>query len=257
MQLDLVAERFQTAGIASLVFDHRHFGASDGLPRQEVKPTRQSEDYHEAVTFLTNTPEVDASKIAAWGYSLSGGCAIKAAAVDRRIKAVVTVCPVLSTTKTMRRQIPPYLRPQRDASIFAERASRIRGDDVSYGTVASSDPTVAAFFTAPEAVEWFLSMQKTKAPAWENRYTLHSVFELVSYNPEGFIEALCPTPWLLIQGNADHSCLSDVNMEIYRKALEPKETMMFEGGHFDPLMGQVLEKIMATKIDFLKRKLDL
>lgn len=176
MQLDLVAERFQTASIASLVFDHRHFGASDGLPRQEANPTRQSEDYHEAVTFLTNTPEVDASKIAAWGYSLSGGYAIKAAAVDRRIKAVVSVCPMLSITKTMHRLVSPNLRPQLDASLFEERVSRIRGGDVSYGTVASSDPMVPAYFTAPEAVEWFLSMQKTKAPAWENRYTLHSNF---------------------------------------------------------------------------------
>lgn len=46
-------------------------------------------------------------------------------------------------------------------------------------------------------------------------------------------------------------------MEISGRALELKETMMFEGGHFDPLMGQVLEKIMATKIDFLKMKLNL
>lgn len=125
------------------------------LPARKSNPL---EGYHEAVTFLPNTPEVDASKIAARGYSLSGGCAIKAAVVDRRIKVVVTVCPVLSTTKTMRRQIPPYLHPQRDAYIFAERASRIRGDDVSYGTVASTDPTVAAPLTAPEAMEWFLSI---------------------------------------------------------------------------------------------------
>lgn len=46
-------------------------------------------------------------------------------------------------------------------------------------------------------------------------------------------------------------------MEIYGRALEPKEKMMFEGGHFDPLIEQVFEKTMATEIDFLKRKLDL
>jgi predicted alpha/beta-fold hydrolase len=33
MRLDAFAERFSLAGYACLVFDYRHFGASDGLPR--------------------------------------------------------------------------------------------------------------------------------------------------------------------------------------------------------------------------------
>ena len=36
MFLDSYAEAFAQVGLASLVFDHRNFGASEGAPRQEI-----------------------------------------------------------------------------------------------------------------------------------------------------------------------------------------------------------------------------
>jgi uncharacterized protein len=38
MYLDRFAETFAEAGLASIVFDNRNFGASDGQPRQEIDP---------------------------------------------------------------------------------------------------------------------------------------------------------------------------------------------------------------------------
>jgi pimeloyl-ACP methyl ester carboxylesterase len=37
MYLDRFAEAFATAGLGSIVFDNRNFGASDGEPRQEIE----------------------------------------------------------------------------------------------------------------------------------------------------------------------------------------------------------------------------
>lgn len=255
MGLDLIAEKFQAAGIASLVFDNRNFGASDGLPRQEADPSRQSVDYYEAVTFLVNTPGVDASKIATWGYSLSGGYAIKAGAIDSRVKAVITICPMLSTHKLLQRMVPAHLRASVEALLFAERTARMRGDEPAYGVVASEDPAAQAIFMTASDVDWLSTMQKTKAPAWENRYTIHTRFDIQSYHPTGLVEALSPTPWLLIQGDADQAAPPDLNMEMFAKAFEPKELVMFEGGHFTPFAGNVFEDTMAAEIDFLKRKL--
>lgn len=153
--------------------------------------------------------------------------------------------------------IPAAYRADADAALLVERAARIRGDEVAYKVIVSEDPSVQGFFTDPQSMEWFLTMQKTKAPAWENRYTVHSLFDALSYNPTGFVEALCPTPWLLIQGDTDHQCPPDLNMQLFANAPEPKESMMFEGGHFTPFAGTVFEETMAAEIDFLKRKLYL
>ena len=47
MYLDRFAEAFAEAGLGSLVFDNRNFGASDGEPRQEIDPWRQVRDYRD------------------------------------------------------------------------------------------------------------------------------------------------------------------------------------------------------------------
>lgn len=256
MHLDEVAERFQTAGIASVVYDQRNLGASDGLPRSEILPHQQSEDYHDAVTFLRNIPEVDDSKIAIWGYSLSGGHAIKAGAIDRRIKAVISVCPMISSIRASRHLSPEPVRLARDTAVLADRASRARGEEVTYSIIASLDPEVPAVFTAADGAEWFFRLQQTKAPAWENRHTVQSLFNLASYNPEGFLEGISPTPWLLIQADADTLCPLSTNQDMFEKASEPKEIVVFAGHHFSAFGAEAFDKTMAAEIDFLKRKLD-
>ena len=72
-RLDAYAERFAAAGMAVLVFDYRHFGASQGEPRQLLSIARQLADWHAAVAHARNLPEVDARRVAVWGSSFSGG----------------------------------------------------------------------------------------------------------------------------------------------------------------------------------------
>lgn len=256
MQLDDVAVKFQESGISSLVYDHRNTGASDGLPRNEINPHLQCEDYHEAVTLLTTFPEVDTSKIAVWGFSLSGGHAVKAAATDRRIKAIITIGPALNPTQIVKRSIPRHLRSAVDASLLADRAARIKGEEIAYGLVTSVDPSIQSFLPTPDAAAWLFGF-KTRAPVWENKYTVQSMFHLLSHCPAGFIETLCPTPWLLIQGDDDNMCPPDTVLDTYHQAKEPKELMMYAGGHFTTFSDEkVFEKTMATQIEFLKRRLN-
>lgn len=73
MYLDKFAEAFAVAGMASIVFDHRNFGASGGEIRQDIDPWCQIRDYRDAITFAETLPQTDASKIGVWGSSYSGG----------------------------------------------------------------------------------------------------------------------------------------------------------------------------------------
>ena len=50
------AQRFAAAGFAVLVFDYRHFGASDGRPRQLIRVGRQVADWRAAVWFARALP---------------------------------------------------------------------------------------------------------------------------------------------------------------------------------------------------------
>ena len=50
-RLPAYAERFAEAGLAALLFDYRHFGASGGEPRQLFDIQRQLEDWRIAFAY--------------------------------------------------------------------------------------------------------------------------------------------------------------------------------------------------------------
>jgi len=95
MLLESYALRFQRAGLAALAFDYRHFGDSDGEPRQLVWIPYQLQDYAAAVAYARGREELDPARIVLWGTSASGGHVIVAAARDHDIACVVAQCPGL------------------------------------------------------------------------------------------------------------------------------------------------------------------
>ncbi|UCD38339.1 MAG: acetylxylan esterase, partial [Fidelibacterota bacterium] len=94
--LDSYAVRFQEAGFAVLAFDFRHLGESGGEPRQLVWIPYQQEDYVAVINYARSLEEIDPSRIALWGTSLSGGHVIVIAAQDPEIACVVAQVPLLA-----------------------------------------------------------------------------------------------------------------------------------------------------------------
>jgi uncharacterized protein len=101
-RLDAYAERFSAAGYAALAFDYRHFGGSDGEPRQLVDIARQRADWQAAVGFTRGLEGVDSDRIAVWGSSLAGGHVIHTAAVDDRVAAAIAQVPHTDGIATLR-----------------------------------------------------------------------------------------------------------------------------------------------------------
>lgn len=89
-----VAEQFQLLGITALIYDPRSPGTSEGTPRNEIDPMKQVEDYSDAFTFLSTLLVVDSDRIGFWGMSFSGTIALCAAALDKRAKFVIAICPL-------------------------------------------------------------------------------------------------------------------------------------------------------------------
>ncbi|WP_067822892.1 alpha/beta hydrolase [Nocardia inohanensis] len=96
MGLDRYARRFANAGMAALVFDYRHFGASTGEPRQLINIGRQREDWHAAIAYARTIRGIDATRIALWGSSFGGGHVLSVAPDDHYLAAVVAQCPFTS-----------------------------------------------------------------------------------------------------------------------------------------------------------------
>jgi uncharacterized protein len=75
----------------AIAFDPSYNGFSGGEPRHVSSPDLFSEDFSAGVDYLGTRSFVDRGKIGVIGVCGSGGFAIAAAQVDRRIKAVATV----------------------------------------------------------------------------------------------------------------------------------------------------------------------
>ena len=69
---------------------------SDGSPRQELDPLAQSGVTAMPSPFLSQVPDVDPDAIGIWGTSYSGGVVLGVAAVDGRVKCVVSQVPTIS-----------------------------------------------------------------------------------------------------------------------------------------------------------------
>ncbi|MCM3601011.1 alpha/beta hydrolase [Robertmurraya korlensis] len=85
------AQNLAERGMVALAFDPSYNGYSGGEPRHISSPDLFVEDFSAAVDYVGKRPFVDRNRIGVLGLCGSGGFAISAAQVDRRIKAVATV----------------------------------------------------------------------------------------------------------------------------------------------------------------------
>src|SRR3954468_20154613 len=69
MMLAQYEQHFAAAGIATVAFDYRNTGASDGSPRQHISLRRQREDVKSALRFVATRSDIDAGRLGLWGTS--------------------------------------------------------------------------------------------------------------------------------------------------------------------------------------------
>lgn len=181
--LDEYASAFAAAGFAVLVFDHACFGASGGLPRQEVDPERQRRGYRDAITWIKNQPGVDPGRIGIWGTSYSGGCALAVAAVDRRVGAVVAQVPTISGSAVAARRLDDARAASLSAMLRQDRLARVRGRPSGLVPVVGADAGSLCALPGPDAYAFFTGTA-ARAPTWRNEVTLRSL-ELAQENEPG------------------------------------------------------------------------
>ena len=91
------------AGTNAMIFDYRNPGVSDGDNRQHLDPWAQIRDYQNAISFLERRNDVDPHRIGVKGISYSGGHALILAAIDPRLKSIVSQIQVIDGYENMRR----------------------------------------------------------------------------------------------------------------------------------------------------------
>ena len=232
MYLDKYAEAFAKAGFASIVYDNRNFGASDGEPRQEIDPWLQIRDYSDAITFALSLQQTNATRIGIWGSSYSGAHVLVVSAIDRRVQCVVSQVPFISGSQGFRRFIRPDFMAPLESQFHADRANRSAGGAPFMMPVVAADPAAPSALPTADSYKWFTETAASRAPSWRNEVTLRTLEYGLGYEPGAYIGLISPTPLLLIVAVKDHLAVSDLAIAAYERAYEPKKLVLLQGGHF-------------------------
>lgn len=247
------AERFAETGLAVLVFDYRHFGASGGQPRQLVDVNKQRADYHAAVAFARTYPGIDPRRVAIWGTSLSGGHVLSVAAEDPRIAAVVAQVPLIDARRTGR---TTRQRLQRVCTRSTLKLFLAAGRDVLHALFGRppylarvvGTPGQAAVFTDPHVREVFAALGG-EAAGWRNAFAPRFLFGLPRYRA-GMAERL-QMPLLVCV--AEHDLEASAPFATSIAALAPRgEVRQYPVGHFDVYVDPVREQIIVDQVAFMR-----
>jgi len=223
----LYAERLAEAGFATLAFDHRNFGSSDGDRRQHEDPAGKLEDLGAATSFLANLDGVAAEQIGCIGICMGGGYAIRFAAFDRRIKALAVVAAAFNDPRAMRSGIGPDGYRQMMANFADIAAKEHTTGTVDYIKAVSDVDGEDAAMPGAEPFEYY-GTARSASPGWKNEMTRLSVRELLTVDLAIGADFIGPTPTLIVHGRTDNFCSPDAAQDAYDRIEGTKELMWLD-----------------------------
>jgi uncharacterized protein len=245
------ARRFVAEGMHVIIFDYRHFGASDGEPRQLISIKKQLEDWAAAAAFARDMDGVDPSRVALWGTSFSAGHVVITSFFDRRVAAVISQCPALDG-------ISLVLAHLQYAGIIPGFRLLWAGIQDQIGALLRRGPAMLPLVAKPGSLA-FLSSPDSEpgiraiAPAgFHNEIAARIVLEVPFYRPIRRIYDLsCPQ----LQQICDRDVIAPPpNIELHKQPRGRRNIVVrnYDCGHFDLYQGEWFEAAVADQIAFLK-----
>ena len=214
------AEQLAAVGCATLRFDYRFLGESEGKPRQHLDPWAQIEDYRNALSFAAGLPGVDRDWLGVWGISYSGGHALILAAIDPRVRCAISNIPVIDGYECMR-LVHGYGKGRFAALtrlIADDRERRARGEPGGYipHNVPDPDKQVCTWpFTTSYA--FFSGAAKTFAPNYQSRSTIESTEMLMQYSVDPYLKRIYNTPVMMLIVEGDEHTPWDMQVEAFNR----------------------------------------
>jgi fermentation-respiration switch protein FrsA (DUF1100 family) len=110
-----------------------------------------------------------------------------------------------------------------------------RGEAPGRQAIVSADAKVAAAYRTQDAIDFYLQPPGAGG-RWENVVTTRSTRMARMYEPGVWVSRIAPTPLLMVVARHDTITLTDLALEAYERAHEPKKLVTIPGGHFDPYL---------------------
>ena len=230
------------AGYVVLAFDYKGWGASEG-PRARLAPFSRVADTLAALTFLGTRPGVDPAHLGLYGTSYGGATVVWAAALDARVRCVVSVVGIGDGRRWMRSVRRPdewhdllaRAQEDREQAVVSGESAMAERDEILLQDRASAALSAAARANNPDAV--------SAVPA-------SFIDETLSFHADWVVGKIAPRPLLLVTTEDDRLVPPEESQSLYDHAGEPKRLVVLKGyGHYDvyaePAFGEVMAATLA------------
>ena len=242
------AKMLTGAGYVVLTFDYKGWGDSDG-PKSRLAPYGRVLDSQAALTFLGAQAVVDADRLGLYGTSYGGATVVWTAAVDPRVKAVVSVVGIGHGGRWMR----GVRRPDEYADLLARsEADRIRrvmtgeSEFADRNAVLLPDRQSAELATAARAGN----------PAAVGEVPLEYIDDTLGFHPEWIVDRIAPRPVLFITSDDDRLVPAEQSEALFARAGEPKKLVVLRGvGHYEVYAGEAFRQVIEPTLAWYEQYL--
>lgn len=252
--LEPYAQQFVGAGFHVIVFDYRHFGQSDGTPRQLLLVKRQLADWRAAIEYVRTLDAVDPSKIALWGTSFSGGHVLKLAARELDIAAICAQNPMVdgqSAVQMLLQYAGLFQLLKMSAYAITDQLRSIVGLAPTLIPIIGKSGELAAI-SNDDAFEGYMEISSA---TWKNAMTARMVLTLPFYRPISLAHKIrCK---VLLQPCMEDRVVSSTSVIKLAHKLGGLATLKAYKGmqHFDIYVGDGFECAVSDQVNFFQESL--
>ena len=248
-RLDAYGELFAAAGIAAFAFDYRHYGSSGGQPRQLYDNKAQVADWRAAIACARGHESIDPDGIALWGTSTSAGHAVKVAAEDGAVRAVVVQMPLVDGLAQL--LATPILQSIRLLGAgLRDKIGSLFGAK-PYVIPAAGRPGSLAAASSPDTISGLHAITPRDS-TWRNAVIARFTLGTAVYRP-GQLAGKLRCPLLVCMADGDQIVPEKPALKLVKTA--KAELRRYPFGHFAMYYGEGFDRAAADQAQFLARHL--
>lgn len=242
------AKALAAEGYVVMTFDYKGWGDSDG-PKSRLSPYGRVIDSQAALTYLGAQPMVDPGRLGIYGTSYGGATVVWTAAVDPRVKAVVSVVGIGHGRR--------WMRSVRRPDEFADLLARSEADRIRRVMTGASEFADRSDVLLPDRQSAELAAAARRGnPGAVGEIPLEYIDDTLGFHPEWIVDKISPRPVLFITSDDDRLVPSDESESLYAHAKEPKKLIVLKGwGHYEVYTGEAFRQVIEPTIAWFRQHL--
>lgn len=236
------------AGYVVLTFDYKGWGTSEGT-KARLAPLSRVADVQAAMTFLGLQDGVDETRLGIYGTSYGGATVVWTAAIDPRVRCVVSCVGIGNGARWMRSVRRPdewvdllaRSKKDRETRVLTGASEYVERSEILLPDRQSAELAAAARKNNPNAI---------------NTIPLEYIDETLQFHPEWVVDKISPRPLLLITTDDDRLVPPEESQALYAKAGEPKKLVTLKGwGHYEVYTGRAFDEVMGETVAWFQTHL--